>query len=116
MSARWSRVGPDAKGVKIGDARLVHPWIGCGECTVCKRGEENLCSSRAISACSATAAMPTHLMVPHPRYLFDIGDLTPEQAAPLACSGVTAYSALKKVGADAARASRWSSSAPAASA
>ena len=37
-------------------------------------------------------------MVPHPRYLFDIGDLPPERAAPLACSGVTTYGALKKVG------------------
>ena len=36
-------VGPDAKGVKVGDVRLVHPWIGCGECTVCKRGDEHLC-------------------------------------------------------------------------
>ncbi len=34
-------VGPDAKGVKIGDIRLANPWIGCGECMVCKRGEEN---------------------------------------------------------------------------
>jgi D-arabinose 1-dehydrogenase-like Zn-dependent alcohol dehydrogenase len=39
-----------------------------------------------------------HLLVPHPRYLFDIGDLPPERVAPLACSGVTTYSALKKVG------------------
>jgi D-arabinose 1-dehydrogenase-like Zn-dependent alcohol dehydrogenase len=37
-------------------------------------------------------------MVPHPRYLFDIGNIPPERAAPLACSGVTTYSALKKVG------------------
>ena len=32
-------VGPDAKGVKVGDVRLIHPWMGCGECIVCKRGE-----------------------------------------------------------------------------
>jgi D-arabinose 1-dehydrogenase-like Zn-dependent alcohol dehydrogenase len=38
-----------------------------------------------------------YLMVPHPRYLFDIGDLMPERAAPLACSGVTTFGALKKV-------------------
>ena len=37
-------------------------------------------------------------MLPHPRYLIDIGDLPPERAAPLACSGVTTYGALKKVG------------------
>ena len=38
-------------------------------------------------------------MLPHPRYLIDIGDLPPDRAAPLACSGVTTYGALKKVGA-----------------
>jgi D-arabinose 1-dehydrogenase-like Zn-dependent alcohol dehydrogenase len=37
------------------------------------------------------------MMVPHPRYLFGIGDLAPERAAPLACSGITTFSALKKV-------------------
>ncbi|MGH6979759.1 MAG: zinc-binding dehydrogenase, partial [Stellaceae bacterium] len=36
--------------------------------------------------------------VPHPRYLFDIGNVAPEKAAPLACSGITTYGALKKVG------------------
>src|SRR5262249_14204588 len=36
-------------------------------------------------------------MVPHPRYLFDIVDLPPERAAPLACSGVTTFGALKKI-------------------
>src|SRR5262249_56734685 len=38
-----------------------------------------------------------YLMVPHPRYLFDIGDLSPERCAPLACSGVTTFGALKKI-------------------
>jgi D-arabinose 1-dehydrogenase-like Zn-dependent alcohol dehydrogenase len=37
------------------------------------------------------------VMVPHPRYLFDIGDLDPARCAPLACSGVTTFGALKKV-------------------
>ena len=46
-----------------------------------------------------------HLLVPHPRYLLDIGDMPPERAAPLACSGVTTSARLKKV-ADAGAASR----------
>ena len=37
--------GPDAKGVAIGDKRLVDPWMGCGECRVCKRGDEQLCTN-----------------------------------------------------------------------
>src|SRR5258707_253541 len=39
-----------------------------------------------------------HVLVPHARYLLDLGKLTPAQAAPFACSGITAYGALKRVG------------------
>jgi len=90
--------GPDAKGVEVGSVRLAHPWMGCGECRVCKRGEENLCLTPRNLGVFSNGGYATHLMVPHPRYLFDIGDLPPEQAAPLACSGITAFSALKKIG------------------
>jgi D-arabinose 1-dehydrogenase-like Zn-dependent alcohol dehydrogenase len=90
-------VGPDATGVKVGDVLLADPWMGCGECMVCKRGDENLCLKLRNLGVFTNGGYATHMMVPHPRYLFEIGDLTPEQAAPLACSGVTAYGALKKI-------------------
>ena len=90
-------VGPDAKGVSVGDVRLIHPWMGCGQCVVCRRGEENLCTKPGNIGIQRGGGFATHLVVPHPRYLFDIGSLSPERAAPLACSGVTAYGALKKV-------------------
>jgi len=90
--------GPQAKGLKAGDRRLVDPWMGCGECGVCKRGDEQLCTKPGSIGVFRHGGYSTHLMVPHPRYLFDIGDIPPERAAPLACSGVTTYSALKKVG------------------
>lgn len=90
-------VGPDAKGVKAGDRRLIHPWMGCGECIVCKRGEENLCVKPCSVGIHRSGGFATHVLVPHTRYLFDIAGIPPERAAPLACSGVTAYSALNKV-------------------
>jgi D-arabinose 1-dehydrogenase-like Zn-dependent alcohol dehydrogenase len=89
-------VGPDARGVKVGDRRLVDPWMGCGACAVCRRGDEQLCTKPASIGVFRPGGYSTHLLVPHPRYLFDIGDIPPERAAPLACSGVTTYSALKK--------------------
>ena len=91
-------VGPWAKGVKVGDRRLVDPWMGCGECGVCKRGDEQLCLKPRSLGVFQPGGYSDYLMVPHPRYLFDIGDIPPERAAPLACSGVTTYGALKKVG------------------
>jgi len=92
-----TEVGPAAAGVKVGDVRLVNPWIGCGECKVCRRGEENLCLKGQNLGVFSQGGYSTHVLVPHARYLFDIGGLSPRDAAPLACSGVTAYAALKKV-------------------
>ena len=91
-------VGPGAVGVKIGDRRLVHPWLGCGECAVCRRGDDQLCRTPFSIGVFRSGGYADHLLVPHPRYLFDIGGIAPEKAAPLACSGITTYGALKKVG------------------
>jgi D-arabinose 1-dehydrogenase-like Zn-dependent alcohol dehydrogenase len=92
-------VGSEVSGVKVGDVRLVNPWIGCGQCKVCLRGEENLCVKPQSIGVYSQGGYATHLLVPHARHLFAIGKLAPRDAAPLACSGVTAYSALKKVAA-----------------
>jgi D-arabinose 1-dehydrogenase-like Zn-dependent alcohol dehydrogenase len=90
-------VGPDAKGVKIGARMLADPWIGCGVCDVCKRGEDNLCRAMKSLGVFSHGGYADYIMVPHPKYLFDIGDMPPDRAAPLACSGVTTFGALKKV-------------------
>src|SRR5262245_54858419 len=93
-------VGPDvkgAKGVRVGARMLADPWIGCGSCGPCRRGEENLCRAMKSLGVFSNGGDADHVLVPHPRYLFDIGDLPPERVAPLACSGVTTFGALKKV-------------------
>jgi alcohol dehydrogenase, propanol-preferring len=90
-------VGPDAKGVTIGARMLADPWIGCGTCDVCKRGDDNLCRAMKSLGVFSHGGYADYIMVPHPKYLFDIGDMPPERAAPLACSGVTTFGALKKV-------------------
>ena len=89
--------GPASKGVKVGDTRLVFPWIGCGDCTACKRGEENICAAPRSLGVFRDGGYSDHIVVPHPRYLLEIGRLSPAEAAPYACAGLTTYSALKKV-------------------
>ena len=59
-------VGPDAKGVKVGDVRLVNPWMGCGECKVCQRGDENLCLKPQNVGVFAQGGYATHMLVPQP--------------------------------------------------
>jgi len=65
---------------------------------VCRRGDEQLCRTPFSIGVFRSGGYADHLLVPHPRYLFDIGNIPPERAAPLACSGITTYGALKKVG------------------
>ena len=92
--------GPTARGVKIGDRRVVFPWIGCGECPVCWRGEENLCPNPRQLGVSpgAPGGYATHVLVPHPKYLLDYGAASPALAGTYMCSGLTAYAAMRKVG------------------
>lgn len=91
-------LGPEASGVKVGDKRLAHPWIGCGSCAVCRRGEEQLCLAPRFLGVHKPGGYADHVLVPHPRYLLELGKLSPAQAAPFACSGITAFGALKRVG------------------
>lgn len=90
--------GPDAvDAVDPGQTYLIYPWNGCGTCEECREGRENFCPTPRFLGIHVDGAYATQVKVPHARYLFPIGDLAPELAAPLACSGLTTYSALKKV-------------------
>ncbi|CAN5125207.1 alcohol dehydrogenase [soil metagenome] len=90
--------GPEAKGVAVGDVRLVYPWLGCGECATCKSGDENMCIVKPNSiGVYCDGGYADHITVRHPRYLLDLKGLDPVTAAPYACSGVTTYSAIKKL-------------------
>jgi D-arabinose 1-dehydrogenase-like Zn-dependent alcohol dehydrogenase len=90
-------LGPQAQGVAVGETRLIYPWIGCGVCEVCRAGDENLCLKPRCLGVHCDGGYADHILVPHPRYLLDLAGLDPVTAAPYACSGVTTYSALKKV-------------------
>jgi D-arabinose 1-dehydrogenase-like Zn-dependent alcohol dehydrogenase len=91
-------VGPDASGVAPGDKRVAYPWIGCGVCITCARGDEHFCAAPRFLGIYRPGGYADHVLVPHPRYLLEIGGMTPAEAAPYACSGLTAYGALKRVG------------------
>jgi alcohol dehydrogenase len=81
----------------------VYPWIGCGACPACRRGEENLCAEPRHLGIMVDGGYASHVLVPHPRYLIDYAPLSPALAGMLMCSGLTAYAALKRLQAHAAR-------------
>jgi D-arabinose 1-dehydrogenase-like Zn-dependent alcohol dehydrogenase len=84
--------------LKPGARVLVHPWIGCGDCAACNRGEENICIKPQAMGIVHPGGFGEYVVVPHARYLVDIAGLDPAESAPLACAGVTTYSAIKKFG------------------
>jgi len=92
--------GPAVRDVHTGARYAVFPWIGCGDCAACTRGEENLCNRARQLGCSPGIAggYATHVLIPHPKYLLDYGATDPALAAAYMCSGLTAFAAMKKLG------------------
>ena len=97
IAGRVAALGPDARGVKIGDMRVVYPWLGCGECEDCNSARDNMCLSPRSIGVVSDGGFGSHVLVPHARYLFDPGNVDPALAATYACSGLTCYSAISKV-------------------
>jgi alcohol dehydrogenase, propanol-preferring len=91
-------LGAKARGIRIGQKKLIYPWIGCGKCAVCKAGQDNYCvSGSRFLGVNRPGAYSTHVLVPDPRYLLDTTGIDDSFAATLACSAVTAYSAANKL-------------------
>jgi len=89
-------VGDSVEGVNIGDLVLVYPWIGCGECPTCKKGDTNLCESPRSLGVFQDGGYAEYVLVPDAKFLAKIDNLDPDAAASLACSGLTAFTAVKK--------------------
>jgi D-arabinose 1-dehydrogenase-like Zn-dependent alcohol dehydrogenase len=91
-------IGPKVPKSLLGKKRLIHPWIGCGKCAVCKAGQDNYCvSGSRILGVNRPGGYSTHVLVPDPKYLVDASGIDESFAATLACSGLTAYSASAKL-------------------
>ncbi|OWV31842.1 alcohol dehydrogenase [Pacificimonas flava] len=89
-------VGPDAEDIAVGDRRIVYPWIGCGHCVKCASGRDDLCPDQQALGIRKPGGFGEKVCVPHSKYLVDPGDIDPSWAATLACSGLTAYGAVRK--------------------
>jgi D-arabinose 1-dehydrogenase-like Zn-dependent alcohol dehydrogenase len=89
-------LGPEASGVGVGARRVIYPWGGCGKCPPCQIGQENLCARPANLGVHRDGGFTNYILVEHPKYLIEFDPLPETFAATLACSGLTAFSALKK--------------------
>ena len=87
----------DNAAINIGDKGIVFPWIGCQSCNACNNEQETLCENPKYLGARLNGGYSDHIIIPNAKYIISYGNLDPAQAAPYACSGLTAYSALKKI-------------------
>lgn len=89
--------GVSADRFGIGD-RVGVAWLRrtCGRCHWCRRGRENLCPWAEFTGWDSDGGFATHVTVPA-AYAYAVSPLLrPEYAAPLLCSGIIGYRALRR--------------------
>jgi propanol-preferring alcohol dehydrogenase len=89
-------MGESVTGFSRGDKVLVYPWIGEGTCPACRVGEENVCDAPRSLGVYQDGGYSELVLVPSHKYLAKLQGLDVNSAASLACSGLTAYTAVKK--------------------
>ncbi len=89
-------VGPDVVSRHVGQ-RVAMPWLGhaCGECRYCVDGRENLCERQYNNGYGVPGGYAEYMLA-DARFAVPVPDaITPFDAAPLTCAGVTTYAAIK---------------------
>ncbi|NEM92560.1 alcohol dehydrogenase AdhP [Galbitalea soli] len=90
------KLGDGVTGRVLGE-RVAIPWLGyaCGECQYCIDGRETLCERQHNSGYSVDGAFAEYA-VASARFVVPVpAGVSPLDAAPLTCAGVTTYKALK---------------------
>ena len=57
-------IGPDVQAVKPGQQVVVAPWLHCGHCGMCLRGQQNLCSSLRMVGIDTPGGYAEYVAVP----------------------------------------------------
>lgn len=98
IAGRVAEKGGAVREFAIGD-RVGVPWVywTCGECEFCREGNENLCVRQKITGVTVDGGFAEFIKVPASHAVRIPGELSPVEAAPLFCAGVTVYRALQQV-------------------
>lgn len=96
---RIAAVGAGVEGFALGD-RVGIPWLGhtCGECSFCRRGEENLCDAPLFTGYQIDGGYADYTIA-EAAYCFTLpANYSDAAAAPLLCAGLIGHRALRMAG------------------
>ena len=96
-NAGWiHEVGSAVTNVAVGDTVIVHPFISCGLCTPCRRGNDMHCVNGSFPGINRDGGF-AELLLTSARSVVKLDpSLHPQQIAALADAGLTAIHAVKK--------------------
>ena len=93
-------VGADVPRWKPGQ-RVGVGWLGsyCGYCESCRRGSFITCANQLISGTTMDGGYADYVVVPFEALALIPDELTPVEAGPLMCAGITTFNPLRNSGA-----------------
>lgn len=91
--------GDRASRFSVGD-RVGIAWLRrtCGSCDACRRGQENLCRTSEYTGWTADGGFAEYAVVPEAFAYLLPPEFSDVDAAPLLCSGIIGYRALRRAG------------------
>ncbi|MFH5824022.1 zinc-dependent alcohol dehydrogenase family protein [Georgenia sp. AZ-5] len=92
-------IGPGCERLRVGD-RVGVAWLRgtCGACRWCRTGRENLCPAARFTGWDADGGFAELTLVDE-RFAYPLPDgVAATDAAPLLCSGIVGYRALRRTG------------------
>ncbi|MCE9547168.1 MAG: alcohol dehydrogenase [Planctomycetia bacterium] len=93
-------IGPGVTMWQVGQ-RVGVGWHGgyCGECEPCRRGELFACTTGQVTGLTFDGGYADYMIAPVSAVALIPADLSPVEAAPLMCAGITTFNALRNSGA-----------------
>jgi NAD+-dependent secondary alcohol dehydrogenase Adh1 len=96
-NAGWiHEVGSGVTNVEVGDTVIVHPFISCGLCRPCRRGDDMHCINGSFPGINRDGGFAEFLQTSARSVVKLDPSLHPTQIAALADAGLTAIHAVKK--------------------
>jgi NAD+-dependent secondary alcohol dehydrogenase Adh1 len=96
-NAGWiHEVGSDVSNVEVGDTVIVHPFITCGLCHACRRGDDMHCENGSFPGINRDGGFADLLLTSARSVVKLDPSLQPADIAALADAGLTAIHAVKK--------------------